>query len=93
MKIGGGEDVRFVRGFEVLNSLDEVVHLGLHQTSGQPLLTVPGLPGMPGGPSGAISLHQSEDSVETGWAVVGRLVHRWKAGQEQEEDQSMEGEG
>ena len=54
MKIGGGEDVRFVRGFEVLNSLDEVVHLGLHQTSGQPLLTVPGLPGMPGGPSGAI---------------------------------------
>ena len=84
--------MRFVRGFEVLNSLDEVVHLGLHQTSGQPLLTVPGLPGMPGGPSGATALHQSEASAEAGRAVIGRLVHRWKAAQEQE-DQSMEGKG
>ena len=50
------------------------------------------LPGMPGGPSGASALDQSEASAEAGRAVIGGLVHRWKAAQEQE-DQSMEGEG
>ena len=76
---------------EKLNSLDKGFHFAF-QTSGQPVLTVTGLPGMPGGPSGATALHQSEASAEAGRAVIGRLVHRWKAAQEQE-DQSMEGKG
>ena len=47
---------------------------------------------MPGGLSGATALRQSVGSLEAGRPLIGRLVHRWKAAQEQE-DQSMEGEG
>ena len=60
--------------------------------SSPPAHSVTGLPGMPGGLSGATALRQSVGSLEAGRPLIGRLVHRWKAAQEQE-DQSMEGEG